>query len=525
MKKIIILSDVNLNVPPGTNRYIAPYLLSTYAKKMDIKTIVVDYFLSIDGLVDYISNILDNDVILLGISSTLLSKKISAEYGKKLMRTERSNNYYGGYLWTETSQELYDITLKIKEKLTEKSPSAKLILGGAKTMFVLRGAKNQNFQLAYQNFDLICLGLGDKTFPKILESLIKNTHLDVFEIGKLKFLKTDSDQEINMVPRTEWNDYDAIHHNESLPIEISRGCLYNCKFCYYDKKSSIIKDVELLKEEFIYNYENFGTTVYNFCDDCFNDTKIKVELICNTILSLPFKIEWVSYARVDLAVKFPETFDLMIESGCRGVSWGLESFNYESAKMAGKGVPTEKVKERLLEIYSKYKNDCIFQGTFIAGLPKETPSSLRNTVDWLLNNRILDFISFGVLVVTDFDPELDQNFIDYSDYVRNPQKYGFKKLTINPYYWEHDTMNRPEAIELAKESMDKLKKNGYDTYMTSIWAFSQIRNCGYTWNEILDMARNSNNKKYWWNKLKHDEEKLMKNYWEELDAIHNNRIS
>jgi len=491
MKKIIILSDVNLNVPPGTNRYIAPYLLSAYAKKMDIKTIVVDYFLSIDGLVDYISNILDNDVILLGISSTLLSKKISAEYGKKLMRTERSNNYYGGYLWTETSQELYDITLKIKEKLTEKSPSAKLILGGAKTMFVLRGAKNQNFQLAYQNFDLICLGLGDKTFPKILESLIKNTHLDVFEIGKLKFLKTDSDQEINMVPRTEWNDYDAIHHNESLPIEISRGCLYNCKFCYYDKKSSITKDVELLKEEFIYNYENFGTTVYNFCDDCFNDTKIKVELICNTILSLPFKIEWVSYARVDLAVKFPETFDLMIESGCRGLCFGLESFNYDAVRKAGKGVHPDKIKKFMIDTYNKYKNDCIFQASFISGLPLETEKSQIDTIEWLLEHKILDFASFGMLNIANYDSTLDDLYYDYADYSKNPQKYGFKTINFNPYFWEHETMNSSQAKDLAIYSNNKWGEK-YPSCIRSIWNYPALRTLGISHNEILELSRNSN---------------------------------
>src|SRR5690606_35918718 len=143
---------------------------------------------------------------------------------------------------------------------------------------------------------------------------------------------------------------------------------------------------EILKTEFVRNYENFGTTVYHFCDDCFNDSRAKVESVCNVIGQLPFKIEWISYARVDLAIRAPETLEMMIESGVKGLYFGVESFNSVVAKNAGKGVPSEQVKQFLLDFKSKYKNQCLLQASFISGLPGETVESFNETGDWLVSH-------------------------------------------------------------------------------------------------------------------------------------------
>src|SRR5262249_33967039 len=159
---------------------------------------------------------------------------------------------------------------------------------------------------------------------------------------------------------------------------------------------------------------------------CFNDTRDKVETVCGIIKSLPFPIEWVSYARVDVHIKHPETLDLMVESGCRGLMYGVETFNHEAAKAAGKAVPPEKVKQFFLAAREKYRGQMLLNASFIVGLPHETPASQRATTQWLLEHNVFDWVACGLLGFLHYRKELDQSVLDYADYSRNPKRYGLE---------------------------------------------------------------------------------------------------
>ena len=96
----------------------------------------------------------------------------------------------------------------------------------------------------------------------------------------------------------QWHSKDCILPGETLPIEISRGCIFKCNFCSYPlngkKKFDYLRDPALIKEELIYNYENFQTTNYFFADDTFNDSTLKLESLHKVITELPFKIKFVT---------------------------------------------------------------------------------------------------------------------------------------------------------------------------------------------------------------------------------------
>jgi hypothetical protein len=73
----------------------------------------------------------------------------------------------------------------------------------------------------------------------------------------------------------------AVLPGEALPLDISRGCIFACRFCNYPhlgkSKTDYIRGMEYVKEELIYNYENFGTTNYMILDDTFNETLVKMD--------------------------------------------------------------------------------------------------------------------------------------------------------------------------------------------------------------------------------------------------------
>jgi hypothetical protein len=499
----------------------APYVLATQLEQNNFDTVVIDYFTRIPNFFQYLENFLDSSTLFIGISSTFLSRSVSAEVISRsyhdlfnLLGVNRKNYSYRGdeRLWQSTIEALDHWLLELKRLMKKHCPKARLVLGGARTEASIRVVSNM------KHFDYYAVSYSDISIVNFAKSLKSESEPKFFLKNGLRILDNREFLPNKICPETMWRNKYAVLPGESLPIEISRGCVFNCKFCFYDTKQSVRKDLNLLKQEFIRNYEMFGTTVYHFCDDCFNDSRKKVEDTCDMILNLPFQIEWISYARVDVAVRFPDTLRLMIESGARGLFFGLESFNYVVAKNAGKSLHPDKVKQFLLEFREKYSGRCLIDGSFITGLPGETSESINETIAWVVDNRALDFVSVGPLVVAD-GPIIkqDQGLIRAPSYSVNPKKYGFK--TDKPhetYQWEHETMTSKEAIKLADEFSIAWINNGHKTAMRSIWTYPILRSLGFTHTEITDMAKNELDAKKWIEKIVFKFQAHNRTYWEKL---------
>ena len=247
----------------------------------------------------------------------------------------------------------------------------------------------------------------------------------------------------------QWEDNDVIFPGETLPIEISRGCIFKCKFCNFQltgkKKLDYIRDYEFLREEFIRNYEKFGVTNYTFCDDTFNDSTEKLEKIHRVITSLPFKVNFITYLRLDLLHAHRDQITLLKEMGLRSGFFGVESLNLESAKAVGKGFHSEKIKEFLIELKESHfnpDNGSNFICSFIVGLPHETIDSCRKSFEWC---QEYDFNTI-------WSPLFIRTKMRYqSDIDKNYEKYGYRLDRGNDSSWTNDWTNFDDASNIAKE--------------------------------------------------------------------------
>ncbi len=183
----------------------------------------------------------------------------------------------------------------------------------------------------------------------------------------------------------------------------------------------------------------------------------------------------------------------MIESGCRGIFWGLETFNHKIGREIGKGTDPALVKQMLIDARAKYGDRCIMMGSFIVGLPGETEASIRETFDWIVEARVLDIVYAPVLSVRPYSERLDKAVVDYADFSRNPTKYGFTKVEFDPHtYWEHDTMNRPRAFELRSELIDQIRSVGIsNSFITSIFQYPHLRDLGMSHEDIVHGIRHA----------------------------------
>jgi len=242
-----------------------------------------------------------------------------------------------------------------------------------------------------------------------------------------------------LINGSEYNDFcnsqiiydpsDFILSSDVLPIEISRGCIFKCKFCSYElngkTKGEWIKNPKVLIDEFNRNYNDWGVTNYIFSDDTYNDSLEKIKKMYYEVFEkLTFKIKFSAYLRLDLIMRFPEMAHFLKESGLENAIFGIETINFESAKSIGKGVNPELQFNFIKELKEKeFKNINIHSG-FILGLPYDTEATCVDTKNFLLSDaNPLD--SFSIqrlgLNIKDNNP-LRTN---YSEFELNYEKYGY----------------------------------------------------------------------------------------------------
>lgn len=209
---------------------------------------------------------------------------------------------------------------------------------------------------------------------------------------------------------------DILNYYQALSIEISRGCIFKCKFCAHPlngkPKGDWIKKSEILYEEFITNYERYGITNYVFADDTYNDSPGKVQLLYEQVFSkLPFKINFVTYLRLDLLLRWPHTIDLLKASGLKAAFFGIETLNPVAAKIIGKGVEPSKLIDFATKLKSDQFHNINMHASWILGLPTDTQSSITRMCEWIISNdNPFDSNSFAELGIKPKNMETYQVF-------------------------------------------------------------------------------------------------------------------
>ncbi len=272
-----------------------------------------------------------------------------------------------------------------------------------------------------------------------------------------------------------YEERDYIQPNETLNIEFSRGCKFKCAFCAYGPlgvKGDMTRCDNDVYEELMENYEKWGCTQYIVSDETFNDTSEKLEKFAEVCKRLPFQPTFHGFVRVDLmASRGEKDWDNMLHMGFVGHHYGIETLNHEAGKTIRKGMHPDKIKECLLktrEYFTKNSPLGYYSGfiTMIAGLPKESQESLKESQRWLFDNwpDKYFFIPLGLT-----HPEkLDKNNFD--------PKSDFDKLSLHHGYefkFEHGMM---KWIHPSKEYdlIDMLKWvatiNSARNHKVSMWS-------------------------------------------------------
>jgi hypothetical protein len=411
-------------------RTLGPYKLANTLRNSGFSVQVIDHlrWLPAYSLVRLLEKFVTNNTLCLGISSTFLVDDVALP----------------AHLYT---------AIKI---ITDKHPYLKIVVGGPFARSVGANLKLPRITAIFEEY-------SEDTFLEYIQSLqTKNmTTAPPFTLTQwgehqpVLSYKKPRNQRFNIEHDAfQFHNDDCIMPNETLPLEISRGCIFKCKFCNHlmlgRGKLDYLRDFELVKNELIQNYSRWGTTNYYIICDTFNDTEFKMKAWHEMISSLPFKIKYTAYLRADLLDKFPDVPYMLQETGLLAGFHGIESLGESASMTIGKGWSGKRARDYIPELYHNIWKQQVKQTiSMIVGLPGDTRESLLNSAEWFRNNNLYN-ISWHPLGIRKGSPGRN-----LSEFERDAEKYGYEfvesgSIRNGGYYWKTDYWTEYEAEDFAK---------------------------------------------------------------------------
>jgi len=363
---------------------------------------------------------------------------------------------------------------KLIDIFLNKNKKIKFVVGGEKaaTANKKRYKKIDYWVMGQSEISIVNLANAIKNsipFPSIIYSN-KDYHFLDFNKSKIN-----------------WSSNDLLFNNEHIPIEIARGCKFDCPFCGYNKKRTgvnSIKDKKTLKEEVMYNYEKFNITSYMVMDPTPNDSIEKLEMFCNVFKSMPFPVEWSGFSRLDMFEKYPEMRDIILESGGKSIQFGIETLHDPTIKLIKKGISSSKVKELLYYLNETWANKIITGSFFIVGLPLETEKDLYKNLEWLFKKDCpLHSITFCLLSIPKYNLDIKDEF-EFSQFSKNMNKFNYVN-SDNSWINTNTNISKKRAFEI----INNLAESHSDRRKIDFVIYSKMRNLNYTFEEIWNMPR------------------------------------
>lgn len=157
----------------------------------------------------------------------------------------------------------------------------------------------------------------------------------------------------------------------------SRGCPFNCGFCYSIDRKVRFRSAENVVDEMEEVVEKYGFKEIMFYDDVFTLSKKRVTAICKEIISRGLDVCWETPTRVDLINE--RLLILMQRAGCIRIRYGVESGDANILKLMNKGTTLEQV-ERAFELTKKTGIETF--AYFMIGYVHETTETIRRTISF-----------------------------------------------------------------------------------------------------------------------------------------------
>lgn len=274
------------------------------------------------------------------------------------------------------------------EYVKQIKPHVKVVVGGG----VISSTPRSFISAAPADVGVI--GEGEDRILELMEAFEGNKKLS--EIGDIVYREGDKVvqnpggkdiENLDEIPFPAWDLFNVdrtyarfpSHHSilkakRQLSIVTTRGCPYQCTFCYTEKlvRQRSIDNIMLELEELKRRYKIGHVTI---ADDLFVVRRNRTIEFCEAMIKRKMNITWSATGRCNLVDR--EFLRLMKAAGCEFLGLGIESGSMKVLK----AIKKSQTPEQIVQAVRSVKEAGITPGgTFILGLPPETPETVQETV-------------------------------------------------------------------------------------------------------------------------------------------------
>ncbi len=334
------------------------------------------------------------------------------------------------------------------------------------------------------NIDSLILGEGEITFSMLVNALEKKISLSnikgiVYREG-LKVMKTTPPEVIHnldilpfpdrkIIPLERYRNILTSGHISTTMIS-SRGCSYNCIFCYHGHMGKGIRfrssgNVVSEMEE----CSNLGIKDIFFYDEVFTLDEKRTFDICNDIIKRKLKIRWSIRTRVDIVNI--SMFRRLKEAGCERIQFGVEAGTSQILSVLNKKITLNQVQEAFRAAKEAGIETLAY---FMIGSPTETRSQILETIDFAIRLNP-DYTHFSItmpfpdtelykmglkgnIFKNDFwsefakQPNVETNLYFWEEHLSEKELYWFLKYAYRRFYF------RPQYFLKKLFSLGSLKE-------------------------------------------------------------------
>lgn len=297
---------------------------------------------------------------------------------------------------TSTSTRSYKLINEIKKI----NPDVPIVMGGAHSTFMPE-------EVIENGTDYAVRGEGERTILELIDAIEGKINFE--DVKGLSFKKDgnfihNEDRELienlDELPYPDWSLLENHEEINYMPIQTSRGCPYNCKFCsvikVFGRKyrfrsvDSVIAEIKHLLKIF----EGTKAKRIFFYDDNFSANRKRVKSLLNKILDQKINMPtWFSQDRLDIS-EDEELVELMAKAGCKRIMAGIESINPKTLQEYNKGQKVEGIKEAISVLH---KHGIGVHGMFVLGGENDDIDSIKKTMSFIIENKI-DTVQIMMLI-------------------------------------------------------------------------------------------------------------------------------
>ena len=253
------------------------------------------------------------------------------------------------------------------------------------------------FFLKKSGCDAVAMGEGEVTIAKLMEAIENKTSLRNvpgiawLEDGKLQ--QTPRAPLVHDLDSLDWAPYELfdmktyrmLRMPKCAPTDFvmsmmsARGCSFKCTFCYrmdpgYRKRSAedLLDEVEML-------HKDYGITYIAFEDDLLMSSVAHTEEVCREFIKRNLPVKWRCNGRLNYCSE--ELLQLMKDSGCVFINYGIESMDQKVLNNMKKGLRPEMIVRGIEDTLKVGISPGL---NFIFGNKGDNKKTMKKMVDFLI---------------------------------------------------------------------------------------------------------------------------------------------